>query len=96
MGYLSNFDVPNDVKDSQGHSRETEGFEIQIEGIQAADVYYAFGEAGSLNGPPAPCYIRYCKPQIIQYATGVYVRWTVAGWDPLCSSSPNFNIPGWS
>jgi len=94
VGYLSNFDVPNNVKDSQGQSRETEGFEIQIEGVQAADVIYAFGEAGALSGPPAPCYIRYCRPQIIPYATGIYVRWQ-AGWDPAGGRfTSNFNIPG--
>ena len=86
-GYLSNFDVPNNVKDAQGQPRETEGFEIQLEGIQPADVVNAFGEAVAFNAlnpsaaPLAPCYIRYCRPQIIQYATGIYVRWTVAGFD---------------
>jgi len=95
VGFLTNFDVPNDVKDSQGSPRETEGFEIQIEGIQTADVSYAFGEAGPLTGPPALCYIRYCRPQIIQYSTGVYVRWTVAGWDSSTHQfTSNFNIPG--
>ena len=93
IGFLSNFDVPNNVKDANGNPRETEGFEIQIEGVQAADVLYAFGEAGPLNGPPAPCYIRYCKPQVIPYATGVYVRWQSV-WDPGARQfTSNFNIP---
>jgi len=43
VGFLSNFDVPNNLKDAQGNPREADGFEIQIEGVQAADISYAFG-----------------------------------------------------
>src|ERR1700732_4459918 len=100
-GFLSNFDVPNDVKDNQGQPREVEGFEIQLEGIQPADVTYAFGEAANFNAlnpsaaPLAPCYIRYCRPQIVQYATGIYVRWTVAGFDPVTQQfTTRFNNSG--
>lgn len=100
-GYLSNFDVPNNVKDDQGNPREAEGFEIQLEGIQSVDVVYAFGEAAPFNAldpaaaPLALCYGRFCRPQIVQYATGIYVRWTVAGWDPATQQfTTHFNIPG--
>jgi hypothetical protein len=100
-GYLSNFDVPNNVKDNQGQPREVEGFEIQLEGIQPVDIVYAFGEAAPFNAldpaaaPLALCYGRYCRPQIVQYATGIYVRWTVSGWDPGTQQfTTRFNIPG--
>src|SRR6476646_4093351 len=67
-GFLSNFDVPNNVRDAQGNPRETEGFEIELDGIQPVELLYAFGEAASFNAldpsaePPAACYIRYCRP----------------------------------
>jgi hypothetical protein len=106
-GLLNNFDVPNNVKDAQGNPRETEGFEIQLEGIQPVDIIFAFGEAASFNAldpsaaPPAPCYIRYCRPTVIAYSDplhppfGSYVRWTVAGWDSVAHKfTSNFNIPG--
>jgi hypothetical protein len=59
-GALSNFDVVNNT----GH--DTHGFEIELEGLQAADVYYTFSAQ------------RYGSPVIVPYATGVYVRWTSA------------------
>ncbi len=106
-GLLNNFDVPNNVKDAQGDPRETDGFEIQLEGIQPVDIIFAFGEAASFNAldpsaaPPAPCYIRYCRPTVIAYSDplhppfGSYVRWTVAGWDSVAHKfTSNFNIPG--
>ena len=39
------------------------GFEIQLEGLQPKDIYYTF----SAN--------RYGQPNVIPYATGVYLRW---------------------
>jgi len=39
------------------------GFEIQLEGLQPKDIYYTF----SVN--------RYGQPNVIPYATGVYLRW---------------------
>jgi len=106
-GFLSNFDVPNDVKDAQGNPRETEGFEIELDGIQPVELLYAFGEAAAFNAldpsaaPPAACYIRYCRPTVIAFSDpqhppfGIYVRWTVAGWDSVAQKfTSNFNIPG--
>ena len=106
-GFLSNFDVPNNVKDAQGNPRETEGFEIELEGIQPVELIYAFGEAATFNAldpsaaPPAACYIRYCRPTVITFSDpqhppfGIYVRWTVAGWDSVAQKfTSNFNIPG--
>jgi hypothetical protein len=63
FGSLSNFDVVNHTE------HEAHGFEIELEGLQAADVYYSFSAQ------------RYGSPQIIPYATGVRVRWTSA-YDP--------------
>jgi hypothetical protein len=63
FGSLSNFDVVNNTE------HETHGFEIELEGLQPADVYYSFSAE------------RYGAPQIIPYATGVHVRWTSA-YDP--------------
>jgi len=106
-GFLSNFDVPNNVKDAHGNPRETEGFEIELDGIQPVELLYAFGEAASFNAldpsaaPPAACYIRYCRPTVITFSDpqhppfGIYVRWTVAGWDSVAQKfTSNFNIPG--
>jgi hypothetical protein len=83
VGTLANFDVVND----QGE--ETEGFEIQLEGLQKSDVLSTFGQAG-FGGL---CYIRYCNPQIVPYATGVFVRWT-NGYDAAGKTfTSNFNVP---
>jgi len=57
VGYLSNFDAVNN------NGQDMNGFEIQLEGLQAKDIYYAF----SMN--------RFGPPAIVPYATGVYVRW---------------------
>jgi hypothetical protein len=57
VGYLSNFDAVNNT------GQNTNGFEIQLEGLQPKDIYYTF----SAN--------RYGQPNIIPYATGVYLRW---------------------
>ena len=69
VGSLANFDA---VNDSEG---EKEGFEIQLEGLEANDITRVFGQSG------ATCYIRYCIGSITPYGTpgvapfGVYVRW---------------------
>jgi hypothetical protein len=60
FGSLSNFDVVNDT----GH--DAHGFEIQLEGLKAGDVYYTFSAQ------------RYGSPQVVPYSTGVYLRYTSA------------------
>jgi uncharacterized repeat protein (TIGR02543 family) len=60
FGYLSNFDVVNHTE------QETHGFEIELEGLQPADIYYSFGGT------------RYGVASVIPYATGVRVRWQSA------------------
>src|SRR5476649_1164436 len=83
VGTLANFDVVNDL------GEEAEGFEIQLEGLQAADVVSTFGKAG----PTGLCYIRYCSPSIVPYATGVFVRWT-NGYDAAAQKFvSSFNVP---
>ena len=70
VGSLANFDVVNETEG------EKEGFEIQLEGVEAVDITRVFGQSG------ATCYIRYCIGSIVPYGTpgvapfGVYVRWT--------------------
>lgn len=56
-GQLSNFDVINHT----GH--DGHGFEIELEGLQAGDIYYSFSGQ------------RYGGAQVIPTATGVRVRW---------------------
>lgn len=56
-GSLSNFDVVNNT----GH--DAHGFEIELEGLQAGDVYYTFNVQ------------RYGSPTVSPTATGVAVRW---------------------
>jgi uncharacterized repeat protein (TIGR02543 family) len=51
-----------DVMNNTG--QDAHGFEIQLEGLKPGDVYYSFSAQ------------RYGSPQVIPYATGVYVRWT--------------------
>jgi hypothetical protein len=51
-----------DVVNNTGH--DAHGFEIQFEGLQPADVNTTF------------TVLRYGAPQIVPYATGVYVRWS--------------------
>jgi len=83
VGSLSNFDVQNHTES------ETEGFEIQLEGLQVNDIQYTFGEAS----PGGVCYIRYCGATIVPYATGVYVRW-MANWDPAAQAwTSRFKVP---
>lgn len=57
-GQLGNFDVVNNT------GQDAHGFEIELDGLQPADVYYAFS------------YQRYGAPQIVASPTGVRVRWT--------------------
>jgi hypothetical protein len=57
-GSLSNFDVVNNT------GEDAHGFEIELEGLQEADVYYKFSAE------------RYGNPTVVPYATGVRVRWT--------------------
>ncbi len=64
FGTISNFDVFNDT------GQETEGFEIELDGVSPADITYTFG---------AP-YERYGNPTITPFAGGVYVRYQ-APWD---------------
>lgn len=68
-GTLGNFDVVNDT----GH--ETEGFEIELDGISSTDIYRTFD---------AP-YIRYGTPTLTNFnngtTSGVYVRYQ-SPWDP--------------
>ncbi|MDT7602206.1 MAG: hypothetical protein QOF61_203 [Acidobacteriota bacterium] len=59
-GSLSNFDVINHTE------HEAHGFEIELEGLQPADVYSTFNVQ------------RYGSPQITPSATGVRVRWSSA------------------
>jgi len=59
-GNLSAFDVLNDT------GQPAHGFEIQIEGAAAGDLYYTV---------PAG---RYGNPSVVPYATGVYVRYQSA------------------
>jgi len=72
VGSLANFDVLNNTGE-QAH-----GFEIQMEGIHAADLYRIFG-AGAPFGYPTDV-IRYGQGTATDYATGVYVRW-LSPWD---------------
>jgi hypothetical protein len=64
FGTISNFDVFNDT------GQETEGFEIELDGISSSDLTYEFG---------AP-YERYGNPTITPFAGGVYVIYA-APWD---------------
>jgi hypothetical protein len=83
VGSLSNFDVINDTE------HETEGFEIQLEGIHKEDLTRVFGE--SVAGL---CYTRYCAPTVTENANGVFVRWA-AIWDPVTQQfTTRFNAPG--
>jgi MBG domain-containing protein len=59
IGSLANFDVVNDTEG------EKEGFEIQLEGINSADITRVFGQSAS------QCYIRYCIGSITDVPAGV-------------------------
>jgi hypothetical protein len=65
FGTINNFDVFNDT------GQVTNGFEIELDGVSAADVTYTFG---------AP-YERYGNPAITPFAGGVYVIYS-SPWDP--------------
>ncbi len=65
-GTISNFDVFNDT------GQETEGFEIELDGVSASDITYTFG---------AP-YERYGNPTITPFAGGVYVIYA-SPWDAV-------------
>jgi uncharacterized repeat protein (TIGR02543 family) len=56
-GQLGNFDVVNNT----GH--DAHGFEVELEGIQPADVYYTFSAQ------------RYGAPEVLPSALGTIVRW---------------------
>jgi hypothetical protein len=71
VGSLANFDVLNNT------GQDAHGFEIQIEGIQSADIYRIFGYWPVYGGNV----IRYGAGTAIDYPGGVYVRWT-SPWDP--------------
>lgn len=59
-GNLFAFDVLNDT------GQPAHGFEVQLEGALAGDLYYTFLAS------------RYGAPSVIPYATGVYIRWQAA------------------
>lgn len=59
-GSLGNFDVVNNTGD------DAYGFEVELEGLSEADVYYSFSAQ------------RYGSPRIVPYAGGVRVRWESA------------------
>ena len=69
-GSLSNFDVLNNT------GEPAHGFEIQMEGIQAADLTRIFGYWPALGGNV----IRYGAGTAINTPTGVIVRWA-SPWD---------------
>jgi hypothetical protein len=64
FGSLSNFDVINDTGEI------CHGFEIELEGVNPADVAFTFGNP----------YIRYGDPTLISTGTGTIVRYASA-WD---------------
>jgi uncharacterized repeat protein (TIGR02543 family) len=68
VGYPSNFDAINNTGGS------VYGFEIEADGITSQDITRIFG------GAP-PCYIRYCQGFAVDFAGGVYIRWT-SPYDP--------------
>lgn len=81
FGSLSNFDVFNDT------GQVARGFEIELEGLSAADIAFTFG---------AP-YIRYGDPIKIPTATGVIVRYAAgfdaSGWKTGTPVLDPFNQP---
>ena len=70
VGSLTNFDVRNEMQ------VEAQGFEIQLEGVELADITRVFGE--SLAGV---CFTRFCAPTVTEFPGGVTIRWT-AVFDP--------------
>ena len=72
VGYPANFDAYNNT------GAPVYGFEIEVDGIQAADVTRVFGGVWVAG---QPCVIRYCEGAIVPFQGGVYIRWT-SPWDP--------------
>src|SRR5690242_6145791 len=64
FGTINNFDVFNDT------GQETEGFEIELDGVSSSNITYTFG---------AP-YQRYGNPTITPFAGGVYIIYA-SPWD---------------
>jgi hypothetical protein len=82
-GSLSNFDVENETE------QETEGFQIELEGIHSSNLTRVFGVSAA-----GVCYTRYCQPTVVDTATGVTVRW-MATFDPASGQFiSRANIPG--
>jgi hypothetical protein len=71
-GSLGNFDVVNNTGQS------AHGFEIELEGLQPADVVYSFSAQ------------RYGASRIVPTATGVIVRWESPWGDVLNFVYPDF------
>ena len=72
VGFPANFDAFNTT------GAPINGFEIEADGIQAADVTRVFGGVWIAG---QPCVIRYCQGTIIPFQGGVYIRWA-SPWDP--------------
>ncbi|HXJ41905.1 MAG TPA: hypothetical protein VNH18_21690, partial [Bryobacteraceae bacterium] len=73
VGYPANFDAVNNT------GQETHGFEIEADGISSSDLTRIFGS--NFIQPGGPCLIRYCTGTAVDFAGGVYIRWT-SPWDP--------------
>jgi hypothetical protein len=73
VGTLGNFDALNNT------GEPAYGFEIEMEGVQAADIYRIFGYWGGQN------VIRYGAGTATNTATGVIVRWA-SPWDAATQS----------
>jgi hypothetical protein len=73
VGTLGNFDALNNT------GEPAHGFEIEMEGVQAADIYRIFGYWGGQN------VIRYGAGTATNTATGVIVRWA-SPWDAATQS----------
>ena len=83
VGSLTNFDVENETEN------ETEGFEIQLEGVEHEHVTRVFGE--SIGGT---CLTRFCRGTIIDIPGGVIIRWS-GDWDPVTQQrTTRFNVAG--
>lgn len=80
-GNLTSFDVVNDT------GQPAHGFEIQLEGALASDIYYTYNLS------------RYGAPAIVPYVTGVYVRYQSAydaNAGQYVQSTPQHNSAGFS
>ncbi len=73
VGTLGNFDALNNT------GEPAHGFEIEMEGVQAADIYRIFGNWDGQN------VIRYGAGTATNTATGVIVRWA-SPWDAASQS----------